>query len=86
MAMNTSDGEVTEPRLIAVPDYEEDLDETFHGPFINELDESYDDAYEEESTAILEGRDITGPGSSGVVPSGGVSADTQRREKLERCS
>ena len=77
MNLNINGGEVTEPRLIEVPSYDEDLDEAFTGPFSNELSESYDDMYEVESTAIIEGRDITDPLTSAVVPSRGVSADTQ---------
>ena len=37
---------------IAVPEYEEDIDEAFIGPEIN-AEEFYDDEYEEESTALL---------------------------------
>ena len=39
---------------IAVPEYEEDFDEAYIGPGIN-MEEFYDDEYEEESTALLEG-------------------------------
>ena len=46
MNMNVNGGEVNEPQLIRIPDYDEDLNEAFTGPYFNELDESYDDMYE----------------------------------------
>ena len=39
---------------IEVPDYDEDIDEAFTGPGIL-TEEFYDDEYEEESVALIEG-------------------------------
>ena len=44
-----------------IPDYEEDMEEAFEGPFnedqledLEELNETWDDEYEEESTRLLQ--------------------------------
>ena len=68
-AMNAYNGsEAMEPQLIQIPDYDEDLEEAFAGPYSGELDETYDDAYEAESAAILEGQTSQASTSSrGVV-------------------
>ena len=50
-------GEPDMSLLTQIPGYDEDLDEAFIGPFGDQQDETYDDEYEAETTAILEGRD-----------------------------
>ena len=57
------------PQLNQIPDYDEDLEEAFTGPFTEELDETYDDEYEAESTAILQGQDPLASASSRGVES-----------------
>ena len=39
---------------IEVPEFEEDSEEAYYGPF--NVDEFYDDGYEEESVALIEAR------------------------------
>ena len=57
-----------------IPDYDEDFQEAFIGPAymadMAEMDETYDDDYEAQSTAAIEARE---PGASVIVPSGIVS-------------
>ena len=49
------DDEVANAHLTSrIPDYDEDLDEAFVGPYGEEVDESYDDSYEAESTGLIE--------------------------------
>ena len=49
------DGEDANAHLTSgIPDYDEDLDEAFVGPYGAEVDESYDDSYEAESTGLIE--------------------------------
>ena len=57
-------GEADMPLLNQIPGYDEDLDEAFTGPFTDGLDETYDDEYEAESTAILQGQDPLASASS----------------------
>ena len=45
-----SQPELMDPQLIRVPDYDEDPDEAFIGPYMNELDETQDDEYEATSS------------------------------------
>ena len=66
--MHSIEGETINPQLVQIPDYDEDLEEAYIGPFSEELDEAYDDAYEAESTAMIEGSDPPALTSScGVV-------------------
>ena len=68
------DGEDANAHLTSrIPDYDEDLDEAFVGPYGSEVDESYEDLYEAESTRLIEGQESLALESS----RGGVSADTQ---------
>ena len=67
------DGEAGMALLTQIPDYDEDLEEAFIGPCGDDQDEAYDDEYEAESTAILEGLDPSTSTSSRRA----VSGDTQ---------
>ena len=68
------DGEADMALLTQIPDYDEDLEEAFIGPYLgDDQDETYDDEYEAETTAILEGRDPLASTSSRRA----VSGDTQ---------
>ena len=62
-----------EPQLIQVPDYDEDLDEAFVGPYGDELDETYDDEYEAMSSQYFEGPE---PQANTIITRGDVSVDT----------
>ena len=69
------DGEVANALLPEVPDYDEDLNETFTGlspggvPYEAEWDESYDDEYEAETANLFNGSLDPVPPSSGRVAS-----------------
>ena len=68
------DGEADMVLLTQIPDYDEDLEEAFIGPYLgDDQDETYDDEYEAETTAVLEGREPVASASSGRA----VSGDTQ---------
>ena len=76
-----AEGVLPEALLPEIPDYDEDLDEAFVGPY-NEYneeldDETYDDSYEAETTAILEGRDPALDPQASASSGGAVSGDTR---------
>ena len=74
--MHSIEGETINPQLVQITDYDEDLEEAYIGPFSDELDEAYDDAYEAESTAILEGSDPALNPQASVSSGGAVSGYT----------
>ena len=71
------DDEVANAHLSAqVPDCDEDLEEAFIGPYGDEVDESYDDSYEAESTALIKGSQSQALQSSGGAVSGDTHSDS----------
>ena len=64
-----------------IPDYDEDLDESFAGPVspheLEDLEEAWDDEYEEESTRLLASGGINPLPESPQSSPGGGSAFTQ---------
>ena len=77
------DDEVANAHLSTqIPGYDEDLEEAFVGPYGDEVDESYDDSYEAESTALIEGSQSQALQSSG----GAASGDTQNWLTTSRSS
>ena len=68
------DGEIANALLPEVPDFDEDLNETFTGlpgggPDLEEWDESYDDEYQAETAVLFNGPLDAVPPSSGRVES-----------------
>ena len=64
-----------------IPEYDEDLDEAFIGPYspddLVDLEETWDDEYEEESTRLIARGGIDPPPESPQSYPGGGSAYTQ---------
>ena len=74
MATGINGDETANAQLIQIPDYDEDLEEAFIGPYIDMLnEEAYDDEYEAESAAMIEGQE---PQASVVIQRGAVSGQT----------
>ena len=75
MANTINSDETADALLPEIPDYDEDLDEPFVGPNnLKEWDETYDDEFKAETTAIIEGHDHPQASESSC---GAVSGYTQ---------
>ena len=63
-----------------IPEYDEDLEEAFIGPYnAEDLDESWDDAYEEEAARLFQ-YDATSASAEVLASSlGAGSGETQRQ-------
>ena len=70
-----------------IPEYDEDLDEAFSGPFdrttFDEEDETYDDAYEAQTAILFNDGVMAPPSGDGPTSTRGVGSDHLSRQERE---